>query len=200
MAEQRTEPWGHAAHAYYDGWQKQVADLREENARLRAVAEAAILVLERYCGTGCDRQRALLHQCRGEHVARRPRPERRRDAMSGQYATCPACSGSPQPDPQCWACDGAGVLPYMASPRESEHIDTIQMLAVENSSLSAEVERMRGVLLRIEWIPQIQDMRFAYCPACFRSQIRQYKEGYHTETCPLGRALGRPECGEGERK
>ena len=48
MAEQRTK----VGPAYYDGWQKQVADLREENARLRAVAEAAILVLERYCGTG----------------------------------------------------------------------------------------------------------------------------------------------------
>ena len=42
MAEQRTE----VGPAYYDGWQKQVADLRAENSRLAAEVERMRGVLE----------------------------------------------------------------------------------------------------------------------------------------------------------
>lgn len=42
MAEQRTE----VGPAYYDGWQKQLANLREENSRLSAEVERMREVLE----------------------------------------------------------------------------------------------------------------------------------------------------------
>lgn len=42
MAEQRTK----VGPAYYDGWQKQVADLRAENERMRKVLENALDDLE----------------------------------------------------------------------------------------------------------------------------------------------------------
>lgn len=74
-------------------------------------------------------------------------------------------------------------------------------LLAENSRLSAEVERMRGVLERMEWSSEMQDPNeegdYYYgkmVPCCHECNSRP--DQGHTPTCPLGRALGRPECGE----
>lgn len=65
----------------------------------------------------------------------------------------------------------------------------------ELDRLYATIERMRKALEMVEWIYQPGDL-FAYCPACSWKKMRDFKGGVHREDCPLGAALGRPECGE----
>lgn len=62
-------------------------------------------------------------------------------------------------------------------------------LRAENSRLSAEVERMRGVLESVEWEGQTH-YGGPGCPLCSRA----WADNTHKPSCPLGRALGRPEC------
>ena len=65
-------------------------------------------------------------------------------------------------------------------------------LSAENSRLSAEVERMRGVLVGIE-VGGMATPRYI-CPSC--GADGKSTGIIHRWTCPLGRALGRPECGQ----
>lgn len=94
--------------------------------------------------------------------------------MTGQYVTCHACADRPDPDPECWACDGLGVLNVIWSPDAERLLDVFQELAEEN-------ERLRKVLEEVEWA----------CPCESMSDT-----GQHRPSCSIGRALGRKECEE----
>ena len=65
-------------------------------------------------------------------------------------------------------------------------------LRAENDRLSAEVERMRGVLVGIE-VGGMATPGYI-CPSC--GADGKSTGIIHRWTCPLGRALGRPECGQ----
>lgn len=70
-----------------------------------------------------------------------------------------------------------------------EHIKTINDLENENATLRAQLAEMRAVL---EWLEYAAaDGMCRVCPMCKGLHASMA----HIHTCPLGRALGRPECG-----